>query len=63
MLTYLPDDEIIEFPCKYELVYEAEHIKKCLDAGLITSPVVTEEISVKGIEILNKIIFDEWKKM
>ena len=53
------DDEIIEFPCKYELVYEAEHIKKCLDAGLITSPVVTEEISVKGIEILNKIIFDE----
>lgn len=57
------DDEIIEFPCKYELVYEAEHIKKCLDAGLITSPVVTEEISVKGIEILNKIIFDELKKM
>ena len=57
------DDEIIEFPCKYELVYEAEHIKKCIDAGLITSPVVTEEISVKGIENLNKIIFDEWKKM
>lgn len=50
------EDEIIEFPCKYELAYEAVHIKECLLAGLHTSPVVTEEITVKGIEALDKVM-------
>ena len=50
------EDEIVEYSCKYELVYEAIHIKECLSNKLVTSPVVTENISVKGIEALDKIV-------
>lgn len=47
--------ETVEFPCEYELTYEAAHILECLEKGLITSPVVTEEISAKGIRALEQI--------
>ena len=53
------EEEIIEYPCKHELAYEAIHIKECLTKDLITSPVVTADISVKGVEILDKIV-KEW---
>lgn len=55
------EPEIIEVPCKYELIYEAKHIYECMDKGLLTSPVVTEEITVKAIEIIEKIKSD-WDK-
>ncbi len=42
----------IEFPCENELIYEAIHIKDCLDKGLLTSPVITKELSVKGISVI-----------
>ena len=48
-------EEIIEFPCQYELIYEAEHIKDCFEQGLLSSPVVTEEISAKGIAALEQV--------
>ena len=47
--------ETIEFPCEHELIYEARHIAECLKSGRITSPVVTENISVKGIRALEEI--------
>ena len=47
--------ETINFPCEHELVYEVEHIKACLEQGLLTSPVVTEELSVAGITALEKL--------
>jgi predicted dehydrogenase len=52
------DAEMIEYPCKYELVYEALHIAECIRSGKKTSPVVTEELSVKGIEVIEKIKAD-----
>lgn len=47
--------QTLEFPCEHELIYEAEHIKACLEQGLLTSPVVTEELSVAGISALEQI--------
>lgn len=44
-----------EFPCEYELSYEAEHIADCIGKGLLTSPVVTEELSVSGIAALEAV--------
>lgn len=44
-----------EYPCQHELVYEAQHIQRCLGQGLLTSPVVTEAISVGGISALETI--------
>lgn len=47
--------ETVEFPCEHELVYEAEHIAKCMAEGRLTSPVVTEELSVAGIAALETV--------
>ncbi len=47
----------VEFPCEHELVYEAKHIAECMESGLVTSPVVTENLSVAGIAALEAV---EW---
>lgn len=46
--------ETAEYPCEHELSYEAAHIRTCLEQGLLSSPVVTEEITLGGIEALSK---------
>ena len=46
---------IAEFPCEHELSYEAAHIAECIENGLLTSPIVTEELSVAGITVLERV--------
>ena len=48
-------EETLAFSCEYELVYEARHIAECLEKGVLTSPVVTEEISLQGIAAIEKV--------
>lgn len=48
------EPETVEYPCDCELVYELEHIAECFEKGLLTSPVVTPELSVKGISALEQ---------
>ena len=43
------EPETLEFPCEFELTYEAKHIQNCMEAGMLTSPVATEALSVGGI--------------
>ena len=52
--------ETVEFPCEHELIYEVAHIAECMNAGRLTSPVVTEELSVAGITALEQ-VEDSWK--
>ena len=47
--------EQIQHPCEHELIYEAAHIAECISNGKLTSPVVTEELSVAGIEALETV--------
>ena len=47
--------EVLEFPCEYELVYEVEHIARCIEKGLPGSPVITEELSVAGIRAIEQV--------
>ena len=47
--------ETLEFPCAHELCYEAAHIAECLEKGLQTSPVITEELSLAGIRAIERI--------
>ena len=47
--------ETLEFPCRHELVYEAEHIADCLNKGLLTSPVITEALSLAGIRAIEQV--------
>lgn len=49
------EPETVEFPCEHELVYEAEHVAHCLHNGLLTSPMVTKNLSVKGIAALEQV--------
>ena len=48
------EPETIEFPCEHELMYEAAHIARCIADGKRTSPVVTAELTLKGIGVLEK---------
>ena len=48
--------ETKEFPCQYELAYEATHIAECMEQGLLTSPVATEEITTGGIAALERVM-------
>jgi len=43
------------FPCQYELVYEVNHIAQCLEQGLLTSPVITENLSRSGIRAIEAV--------
>ena len=52
---HLPESETVNYPCQHELIYEVEHIHKCIENGLLASPVVTEDISVSGIAALQKV--------
>ena len=47
--------ETLEFPCEHELVYEAAHIADCMERGLKTSPVITEELSLAGIRAIEQV--------
>ena len=53
---YITDKEVetLSYPCEHELAYEADHIRQCLEKGLLTSPVVTENITAGGIAALEK---------
>ena len=47
---------IKEYPYKYEMVYEAEHIKKCIEKGMIFSDIVDKDITLEGIRCLERIM-------
>ncbi len=49
------EQEVLEFPCEHELIYEIKHIAECFEQGLLTSPVVTEDLSVSGIAALEEV--------
>lgn len=52
-------DETVEYPCEHELIYEVEHIADCFEKGILTSPVVTQRLSVAGIAALEK-VKEQW---
>ena len=48
-------EEALEFPCQYELSYEAAHIADCLEKGLLCSSVITPELSLAGIQAIETV--------
>lgn len=61
-VTYHIDGQVEtkQFPCQYELIYEASHIAECMEKGLLTSPVATEEITLGGIAALEQVM-ESWE--
>lgn len=49
------DPVILEYPCEYELVYEILHAEQCIRKHLCESPVMTEDMTVSAIEVLNAV--------
>ena len=61
-VTYHIDGQVEtkQFSCQYELIYEASHIAECMEKGLLTSPVATEEITLGGIAALEQVM-ESWE--
>ena len=55
IIRWQDSEETEEFPCQHELIYEAQHIAECIEKGLLTSPVATEEIATQGIAAIEQI--------
>lgn len=53
--------QILEFPCQHELIYEVIHVLSCLEQGLTESPVVTGAFSARGIAALET-VKRSWKE-
>ncbi|MBO6047832.1 MAG: Gfo/Idh/MocA family oxidoreductase [Erysipelotrichaceae bacterium] len=53
--------ETIDIPFKSEFVYEVNHINDCLDQGLLISPVMTPEKTIKTVEMVET-LQDLWQK-
>ena len=49
------NQEVQEYPCDHELVYEVAHIADCFGKGLLESPVVTGSFSANAIRVLEQI--------
>lgn len=49
------ETQTLEYPCQYELMYEAAHIQECMDRGLLRSPVITKDLSCAGIRALETV--------
>ena len=47
-----PEPVVLEEPCEYELMYEVLHAEQCIRSGLMESPVMTEEMTVRSVEVL-----------
>ncbi|MBR0385342.1 MAG: Gfo/Idh/MocA family oxidoreductase [Erysipelotrichaceae bacterium] len=54
--------ETISIPCDYEMVYELQHYNECIQKGLLSSPVVTLESSIRYIELCRQ-LYDSWESM
>lgn len=44
-----------EYPCDHELMYEVEHFCQCLDSGVQESPVMSRDMSVSTVRIVEKL--------
>lgn len=55
------EEVVIEHPCKHELIYEIRHFHECMEKGLLQSPVMSEEMTVSTLEILDG-IRDGWNR-
>lgn len=49
------EEAILEHPCRYELIYEIRHFHECMEKGLLQSPVMSREMTVSTLEILETI--------
>lgn len=43
------------FPFNYEMVYEVNHVNECIKNGLIESPVMTADMSIRGSKITEEL--------
>ena len=52
-------EELVEFPCPCEFVYEVDHVNTCIRNKEMVSPTIKPEMTVKTMEIIDG-IFTSW---
>ncbi len=45
----------LDYPCKHELVYELVHFNRCINEGLLQSPVMDEAMTVGTLEMMESL--------
>lgn len=55
------EEVVLEHPCQHELIYEIRHFHECMEKGLLKSPVMSEEMTVGALEVLDG-LRESWKK-
>lgn len=51
--------ETLSFPFESEFMYEVNHINECIQKGLLESPIMSHDMTLKTIEIVEEIIKDQ----
>lgn len=56
ILTKDDNSEVFDFPYDSEFVYPVEHVNECIKVGKLTSDVITREITVSCVKMLEELI-------
>ncbi|MDQ0361023.1 Gfo/Idh/MocA family protein [Breznakia pachnodae] len=62
--TVVYNDEVIEevhLPFESEFVYEVDHINECINKGLLESPIMSKQVTLECIEIIESIVEKDYK--
>jgi predicted dehydrogenase len=49
------ETQVIDYPCKYEIIYELEHFNRCIRYDMLQSPIMNEKMTVGTIEIMENL--------
>lgn len=52
-------EQVVEYPCPCEFVYEVDHVNACIREHCLTSPVMKDSMSIKTMEMVDA-IFSSW---
>jgi predicted dehydrogenase len=51
---YGSPEEVVKFEFNSEFAFEIEHFSKCIEEGLMESPVMSEAMSIAIVDLINK---------
>ncbi|WP_312651339.1 Gfo/Idh/MocA family oxidoreductase [Proteiniclasticum sp.] len=55
VFVYGEESRQVSFPVEYEMVYEVDHVNRCIDDRLMESPVMTSKVSLSSAEHIDNL--------
>lgn len=54
-------EEVVKIPHTNEFVFEVNHVNECLEKGLLTSPIMTANLTLDTIELI-EMMYQQWEQ-